>query len=497
MRKFVIFFLLLSSCHRITKPPPPIPPVRRVKVLRHPVKIRVKVLTFKNSLTFGIKGSFTVNDTIRLSSGGYTIRLKNPQKARFLYYKIVDRSDEPIKNVPAGLFYVDVGAIIHFNGFTVDNRDFYILEGPYRKESIQGNIYREPYVPQSGKFELLDSKGNRIVESDDSLTLQPEWGYFYIRRGDSITGKVVFTVNTGAEGVVVLVQDLEDYIRHVLPAEMPPAFPFEALKAQAVVARTFTLAHLGKSFRYQPYDFVASVISQAFSSKRIPISDSAVDATRGIVLFYQNKIAKVFYHSTCGGHTESISCIWNTPEIPYLKGVKEGNFDLDLRDPVEIRLFIKYPPDSLICKNVENPVILRYVRKNFRWKAAFGRRDVERLVKKFTGEKIGKLKGIVPLTRGVSGRITELLISGSKKNIVINGEYRIRRLFGGLKSSLFYVDYERNEKGDIEKVIIFGGGSGHGVGMCQVGAGILAEKGFKMKDILIHYFPGVKGVKLY
>ncbi len=497
MRKVLLVFLLLTSCHRVAPPPPKIPPIRRVKILKKPVKVRVKILIFKNSVKFGINGSFRLHNGFKLKSGKYEIRLKHAKRAKFLYYRIVEKSDKPFQKIPEGLFYVDVGAVIKLDGLTIDNREFYLLEGPYREKDIQGKVYREPYIRQSGFFELLDDDGRKIVENSDSVVLYPDSGYFFIREGDSITGKIIFTINTGAEGGLVIEENLEDYIKHVLPAEMPAGFPFEALKAQAVVARTFAISHLGKFFRYQPYDYVGSVLSQAFSTKRIEISDSAVNATRGIVLFYNEKVAEVFYHSTCGGHTEDITYIWNTHEIPYLKGVRDGDYNLNLQDPVEVRLFLKYPPDSILCLQVKNPVIKRYVKRNFRWNVEFSRKEIEKMIHRQTGQKIGKLKAIVPLTRGVSGRITEILISGSKRTLLIKGEYKIRKLFGGLKSSLFYVDYERNDRGEIEKVLLVGGGSGHGVGMCQVGAGILAEKGFKMKDILLHYFPGVKGVKIY
>ncbi|GEM_PF-6027773 len=497
MRKAFFLVLLLTSCHRVIKPPPHIPPARRVIILNWPVRVRVKIFSFKNSFRFGIRGNFRVSNGTELKTGYYLMQLKNARKAKFLYYEIVEKSDQPFRKIPPGLFHIDVGAVIHLDGITIDNRDFYLLRGPVREDEIDGKIYREPYIRQAGFFELQDSSGRKILEARDSIVLYPEGGHFFLDEGDSITGKIIFTINTGGDGVVVVEEDLEDYIKHVLPAEMPPSFPFEALKAQAVVARTFAISHLGKSFRYQPYDFVGSVLSQAFSPARTSVSDSAVDVTRGIVLFFEGRVAQVFYHSTCGGHTEDIGYIWETREVPYLKGVKDGKFRFNLQDPVEVRLFLKSPPDSVLCNYVESPAIKRYVQKNFRWKVEFSRKEVEKMISNFLHQNIGRLKAIVPLSRGVSGRITEVLITGTRKNLTIRGEYRIRKLFGGLKSSLFYVDYERNQKGDIERVIFVGGGSGHGVGMCQVGAGILAERGFKMKDILMHYFPGVKGVKVY
>ncbi len=512
MKKYLVFvalLLILSSCiHRPAVPPLRKFPLRRVKIFTWPVKVRVELLRFHKLLNFSVEGDVYLEGETLLPDGNYSARLTKVKAARFKYYKILMRTDDykkamnffnNLKRTGLGdsVFLVDVGAIFKLEAMSIDNRDFYVLTGPVKKKRSNRNLYYEPVSNPHGVFELFNDYGEKIYEFEDSLVLETENGYFNVGRFRVSGGKIILTVDTHGNGVVIFETDIEDYLKRVLPAEMPLNFPTDALKAQSVVARTFTFANLGKFYRYQPYDFTSTVTSQAFQDRIFDIADSIVNSTRGVVLFYKNKLARAYYHSTCGGHTEDITYIWGGEPIPYLKGVKDGNFNLDLQDPVDIRIFIYSPPETILCNFNNDSVIMPYVRRNFRWRVIFKRKKIEKMVKKYTGKGIGKLLSITPIKRGVSGRITDIVISGTRGSVEVTGEYKIRKLFGGLRSSLFVVDYIRKNNGDIESVILSGGGAGHGVGMCQVGAGILAYRGFKMKDILKHYFPGVKGVRLY
>ena len=505
MRKAVLLtLLLLNSCSRImVKKPVARPPERRVNTVSPPIFVRIKIHTFNRELPFRLTGPYSVGQVI-LKPGHYTIKISHTEKSKFVYYETLfkttnyDSAYQYYQNNHApDVYFTDVGTIFKIGNTSLDNREFYVLKGPFRNKKHLEHPYAEPMNPPRGIIELLDGKGGRILAERDSIVLKPRDGTITFAGYKNLTGEIVITFDTGAHGIVVLKSELENYIKHVLPSEMPVGFPEEALKAQAVVARTFTLANLGKFYRYQPFDFTSTPLSQTFGGERFVISDRIVEKTRGIVLLYKNRIADVFYHSTCGGHTEDVRYIWNTGSIPYLKGVKDGKFDYNLQDPIGVRMFIESPPESVLCLTTNNPVITRYVNKNFRWTVKLQRRRVEKWIKEFTGRGIGRLLSMTPVKRGVSGRITELVFTGTKRSVKVEGEYRIRRILGGLKSSLFIVDYEKDGEGNIVNVVLKGGGAGHGVGMCQVGAGILAEHGFKMKDIINHYFPGVKGVRIY
>lgn len=512
MKRFlvpVVLLFLLSSCvHRQVLSPSRNFPLRRVKVFTWPVIVRIKLLEFRKHVNFSIEGNVYLNGKTLLRDGIYSIKLKKIKAAKFKCYKILVKTGNYRKAIDFfknftessgvdSVFFVDVGSIFKFKSMTVDNRDFYVLKGPYNEKHSNKNFYFEPVSDPHGVFELLNDFGEEIDEFKDSLLLEIKSGYFHVGKFRISGGKIVFTVDTHGRGTIIFETDIENYIKRVLPAEMPINFPIEALKAQSVVARTFTLANLGKFYSYQPYDFTSSVTSQAFQGEIFDVADSVVNSTHGIVLFYKDELARAYYHSTCGGHTEDITYIWGGETVPYLKGVRDGNFNLDLQDPIEVRIFIYSPPKTILCNFTDDSAILPYIRRNFRWRVVLTRKKVEKLVKKYTGKGIGKLLSITPVKRGVSGRITDIVFSGTKRSVEIAGEYKIREVLGGLKSSLFVLDYIRDSNGNIKDVIFSGGGAGHGVGMCQVGAGILADRGFKMKDILKHYFPGVRGVRLY
>lgn len=497
-----LILLLLTSCSRLIINKHPFPE-RRVKTVSTPIYVRIKIHTFREQLHIRLKTPY-IADGISLKPGDYTLKLSHARKSKFIYYETLYKTPDYdsaymyfLNHRASDVYFIDVGTILKIGTFTLDNREFLVLKGPFKDERKLIQPYAEPINPPHAVIEIFDRYNRKIISTRDSLILKSIGGTISLGEYKNLTGEVTVTVDTKGRGVVILKIELEDYIKSVLPSEMPPDFPQEALKAQAVVARTFALANLGKYYRYQPFDFTSTTLSQVFKGKRFEISDDIVERTKGIVLFYNGRIANVFYHSTCGGHTENIKYIWTKREIPYLKGVKDGDFHYNLQNPVDVRMFIEQPPESVYCRLTKNSTIKYYARKNFRWRVRIPRKQIEKQIRKFTGHNIGKLTSIIPIKRGVSGRITEILFTGTNRNVYIKGEYKIREILGGLKSSLFIIDYQRDSKGNIVSVILTGGGAGHGVGLCQVGAGILAEHGYKMEDIINHYFPGVKGVKLY
>jgi len=130
----------------------------------------------------------------------------------------------------------------------------------------------------------------------------------------------------------------------------------------------------------------------------------------------------------------------------------------------------------------------------YRWERRFTREEVDRI----TGALgIGAFRTITVLERGVSGRSRSIEISGSLGTVQVRGELKIRKLFGMLNSSLFLVDIERSPSGEVQALIFRGGGWGHGVGMCQLGAIGRAERGQDYKSILRHYFNGAEVFRLY
>ena len=145
------------------------------------------------------------------------------------------------------------------------------------------------------------------------------------------------------------------------------------------------------------------------------------------------------------------------------------------------------------------PAFDRETSDFFRWQVAYEREDLEEIIREKSGIDFGDLKNIEPLERGPSGRISRLKIDGSKRTVMVGKELEIRRWLSPshLLSSAFVVTVRRNTDGEVIGFVFMGGGWGHGIGLCQIGAAVMASRGFKAEEILAHYFKGAELKKLY
>lgn len=273
---------------------------------------------------------------------------------------------------------------------------------------------------------------------------------------------------------------MEDYLAGVLPAEMPAAWPFEALKAQAVTARSDILEHLGLKHILEGYHFTNGEGDRVYTGfgGRLPSTDSAVAATRGQVLVSNGRIVPAVFSANCGGWTENNENVWSSPPIPALRGVSDKSDRLDKSDPSNgiSAWLVRRPP--AYCSADE---------KGYRWT----RRYTAAQLDGFVNQKypIGHVTAIEAGDRGVSGRLKWVNVRGTKGSAVVRKELPIRQAFGDLPSSMLIIKEERGPAGDT--VWIFtGGGRGHGVGLCQHGARGMALEGKRYDAIVAHYFSG-------
>lgn len=236
--------------------------------------------------------------------------------------------------------------------------------------------------------------------------------------------------------------DLETYLRGVLPAEMPASWPLEALKAQAVAARTFALFRQGQS-RSKDFDVEADVMDQMFltDAETTKQAEQAIDETRGLVLQTpQGKFVAAYFHSDCGGHTEDARNVWGAGESTGTTGCP-------------------FSPKS-------------------NWKL--------RLTLKQLAAKLRlPLKAVELGARNESGRVSRVVLAladGSGRTIAAN-DFRHALGYGELKSTAFSISREG------ETYTFAGRGFGHGVGLCQWGARQMAKQGHSFKEILAHYYP--------
>ncbi len=312
---------------------------------------------------------------------------------------------------------------------------------------------------------------------------------------------------------VVNILGLEDYTHGVVSAEMPQRAPLEALKSQAVVARTHALfiKTVTKRHRKEGYDICDEQHCQVYGGMRAETerTRAVVSETRGRVATYEGKPAHVIYSSHCGGRTQSGTDIgWGN--VPYWKSVEDSpNHEPIPGSPLDLRRFLSDWP-----KGFDRPSSYVYPA-HARWTRAIPAKELEeKLNRKF---KIGKLRGLRVLRRVPSGHVESFLIIGSKKNKKLNDEMEIRSLLGvgSLRSTMFVVDTEYRKdfppapkaaKGKKpakaapvlmpETFVFRGGGWGHAVGLCQSGAMGRAEAGQSYEEIVKAYFQGVEIGKL-
>ncbi len=257
--------------------------------------------------------------------------------------------------------------------------------------------------------------------------------------------------------LVVNELDIEEYLKGVVAAEIPPDWKFEALKAQAVASRTYAL-YQKQSAGNKLYHILATVDSQVYSGNRVerPQTVRAVRETRGIVITYQGKIIPAFYHSSCGGHTENAAELWGIDE-PYLKGV-----DCDCQEISKYGQWEKRVPLSQVIGALR--------------KQGYRLHDILDM----------SIGDITP-----AGRVKTVTILHSGGKLVVPAEDLRATLGNTLIPSVFF-ELELSEK----EAVFSGRGKGHGVGLCQWGAEDMALRGYDYKAILGHYYPGTKLTKI-
>lgn len=311
-------------------------------------------------------------------------------------------------------------------------------------------------------------------------------GYFWAGQENRQYRGVMEIVPQGADFVVVNIVTLEEYLYATVPGEMPASWPMEALKAQAVAARTYTvnrintnadsLYHVGASVTYASYPGVSWEHSR---------STQAVDETRGLILTYNGNPINAVYSSNTGGHTESSLDVWGFARnylVPVSETLEPTDFQFPL-DPADLLEWIKSKPQTFSSIPSYTP------QNSYRWVRMIDRTDLEELLN--PKYNLGTILQILPLDRGDAGSVYQIKIIGTKKDVIIEGD-SIRSTLGGLRSNRFVVETQMGSNNLPLRFYFFGSGWGHNVGMSQTGAAGMAEEGFTYEEILQHYYPGTE-----
>ena len=304
-------------------------------------------------------------------------------------------------------------------------------------------------------------------------------------------GYIEFYPN-GSRGIgVVNVVETELYLLGVVPSEVAPQWPYESLKAQAVIARTQVLIRRarGGQHKKEGYHLCDGQHCQAYKGKsnEANTTSRAVVDTEGEILTYHGRPAYTFFHSNCGGWIQASKEVTGWGDSPYLVTKPDIAPDKSLAplDPWEAHLWLTGNPEA----NCNYPGRVR--ASEFRWMKIIRHKDMTFRISK--DYNIGELVDIIPLRRSPSGNVNTLKLVGKKRSVTVTKEHLIRNILGfsSLKSTLFEIEVNRFKNGKVRNYWLYGGGWGHAIGLCQSGAAGLAGKyGKSYKEIMEFYFPG-------
>jgi len=272
-----------------------------------------------------------------------------------------------------------------------------------------------------------------------------------IVNGRKFRGSIQFMINDNDSFSVINHIGLEDYIKGILYHEVSHYWPEEALKAQAIVCRTYAVYQMRQN-KNKDFDLTSDIYSQVYggSTSERYRTNKAVRETEARVLVYRGKVFPAYFHATCGGHTEDASALWNIDIVP-LKGVP-CNF----------------------CKN----------SPHFDWHYVSSLGELKDSLTK-AGYNVGDINDILILGKDKTGRNRELKIISPKKEIKISAkDFRNAVSPNLIKSTNFSVNLVNRD------AVFEGFGWGHGVGLCQWGAYFMAKQGYKYGEILKYYYPG-------
>lgn len=357
----------------------------------------------------------------------------------------------------------------------VEKGNMYLISPDKKRTFVSSSV---KIVPQSN-----ESEGHTIIIKD----LLSGHGTTWISRQDNeYRGIIELIFNKKINGIVpVNIVNIEEYVYGVVASEMPSVFPLEALKAQAVIARTYAMKGLGKH-KHWGYDVCDTQNCQVYGGVRAERerTNSATEATLGQILTYQNKPIEAVFSSNCGGYTQSSAeAGWFSHK--YLKPVSDyQDFNEENLQPYHFKELLEHsrPAYSRYFKNVSP--------STFRWTRVLEEKQLREVANR--KKDIGPIKAIIPLKRGRSGYVHGIKIVGKKNTLILTKEHEIKKyLATGMLRSTYFIVQPIYENGEIKSFIFYGGGWGHGVGLCQTGSGGRADAGQNYTEILKHYYTDV------
>ena len=349
-------------------------------------------------------------------------------------------------------------------------------------------------------------------------------------------GRLKFVVN-GDKVCAINELPVESYLESVISSEMSATSSLELLKAHAVISRSWLLVQMqnrknnggkskpissgmpteGELIRWYDredhtlFDVCADDHCQRYQgiTKKTSVQVAeAIRQTTGQVLLYDGEICDARFSKCCGGEIEEFQYCWENLRKPYLVALRDAPHEESLQLNVEANAdrWIRSNPESF-C-NTHDAKVLSQVLNNYdqetsdfyRWRVEYTQEQLQMLIIEKLGMDFGHIIDLIPVERGTSGRLSKLKIIGERKTLVIGKELEIRRALSKshLYSSAFVVDaFDRNGQGVPQRFVLIGAGWGHGVGLCQIGAAVMGERGYRYNEILLHYYKGATIEQIY
>ena len=377
---------------------------------------------------------------------------------------------------------------------------------------VVGKLYKPGRHRLTSEVTLIPSDAESCSFALDEVTIGV--GFHWERKERQVFLGAFRVVKREAELTVINEVALEDYVTSVISSEMSASCPLELLKAHAVISRSwlwYPKANSSHPARGQTqsadtheilrwygreahpdFDVCADDhcqryqgITKAFS----PAAAEAVRATAGEFLRYNGAICDARFSKCCGGITERYSTAWEDEDIPYLESIYDGPAQSRAESP---ETWIGSAP-SAYCNTKDLELLSRVLpgfdqetRDFYRWQVAYTSEELAELIQSRLGVDLGPIRELHALARGPSGRIYRLKVTGERDYIIIGKELEIRRALSSthLYSSAFVVEKEP------DRIVLRGAGWGHGVGLCQIGAAVMANDGKTYTEILQHYYRG-------
>ena len=423
-----------------------------------------------------------------------------------------------------GRFVGESGEEIGGGDYAVSlDKDFVALDGPSR------------FASPSILIAPVDFQSCRITVHDVTIGIDFHW-----QRKEAQQFQGALRLKANADGLLLINElPLESYLVSVITSEMSASCPAALLRAHAIVSRSWLLAQLssGPTARVdeadaQPaaapdevirwydreshteFDVCADDHCQRYQGISKASSHAAFDAvrdTRGEALIWRDQICDARYSKSCGGMTEVFRAAWEEREVPYLKSVYDGpgeieGYRMPLTDEANAGAWIRSSPPAW-CNTDSADLLARILpgfdqetRDFYRWQVIYSQDELRDIMRARLGFDPGRILKIEALERGESGRIVRLRVEAEKRTLTIGKELEIRRALSRshLYSSAFVAQASgADSAGYPQRFTLTGAGWGHGVGLCQIGAAVMAEQDQSHVEILGHYFRGATVAALY